>query len=237
MNFAWSRVGLELVIDTPTIKQGEITTGKLIVKQAEGQSALTGLQGKNIAKTLYLLKVGPFMGKLGSLQSDVKIIFLTVPPTNAISDLTNNEEVFVVWNNVEVLPTEPAKTFLLGDFDIPGRKKIMIWIIALSVIVLLLSLALWIREKRQSKNKFKVYRETLRQGLMGCTSYDEIVFLWRNKKEYLTAFPRIENNFKVFEETLFKYQFKFSRSEKEVEEVIEAYKKFKASIMGSINEA
>lgn len=237
MNFAWSRVGLELVIETPTVKQGEILSGKLIVKQAEGQTALAGLQGKNISKTLYLLKVAPFMGKLGTLESEVKIIFLTVPQTNAVSDLINNEEVFIVWNNVEVLPTETSKSFLLGDFDIPSRKKILMWFLVSGLVFFILAFAIWARKKKLSKKKLKLHQDNLKQALMNCSSYDQIVQMWSNKKEYLSAFPKIENRFKTFEEILFKYQFKSTRTDSEIQEIMIAYKDFKAGIAGVINEA
>ena len=76
---AWSRVNLELSLDNPSVKQGEIVIGRLIVREAEGQAVLAGLKGKKIEKTLYFLSVSPFMGKQVQLEAEAKVIFLLIP--------------------------------------------------------------------------------------------------------------------------------------------------------------
>jgi hypothetical protein len=232
---AWARVNLELVLNQPSVKQGEISEGKLIVKQTEGQSGLPVLKGKNIGKTLYLLNASPFMGKQGQLESEVKFIFFTVPQTNALLETVNGEEIFISWNNIEVIPTEASKTFLLGDFEIPSRKKILNWILIILGICLVTGISLWVtnyfKKKKASKDKIN----KLKQELINCTSYEDIVLMWREKHRYLDIFPNIDSPFRTFEDVLFKYQFKSHRSEQEVAEVVSAYQKFKTEVLGVLN--
>ena len=236
LNVAWSRVGLELILNSPSVKQGEITSARLIVKQADGQAGLNGLQGKNLGKTLYLLNVSPFMGKQGALEAEAKVIFLTVPPSNAVSELINNEEVFIVWNNLEILPTESSKSFLLGDFEIPARRKIIIWMGSFLLALLIVLLAFWFKKRSSENNKRKKTLNNLKQKLLLCTNYEEIIEMWQNKKEFLETFPKIEENFKKFEIILFQYQFKLKRTEREIEEVVSAYKNFKNDVTGVLND-
>jgi hypothetical protein len=236
VNAAWSRVGLELILNSPSVKQGEITSGRLIVKQADGQAGLNGLQGKNLGKTLYLLNVSPFMGKQGALEAEAKIIFLTVPSTNAVSELINNEEVFIVWNNLEILPTESSKSFLLGDFDIPARRKIMIWMGSFLLALVIMFLGFWLKKRRSENSKRKTKLKNLKQKLLSCTNYEEIIEMWKNKNEFLITFPKIEESFKKFEIILFQYQFKSTRTEREIDQVMSAYKNFKNDVMGVLND-
>ncbi|MBA2405754.1 MAG: hypothetical protein H0V66_13335 [Bdellovibrionales bacterium] len=233
---AWSRVTLELILDTASVKQGEIATGKLVVKQAEGQTGLAGLKGKNIGKTLYLLHVSPFMGKQGQLESEAKVIFFVVPQVNAVTEVINGEDVFISWNNIEVIPTETSKSFLLGDFEIPERKKIVKWFLILLMVGVIAGLALWINRYFKRKSISREKTKLLKNELTNCMNYDDIVLMWRQKHRYLVAFPGIESCFKSFEEILFKYQFKSSRSESEIQEVISAYQKFKTDVQGVLNE-
>lgn len=233
---AWSRVSLELVLDTPSVKQGEIALGRLVVKQTEGQAGLAGLKGKNLGKTIYLLYVSPFMGKQGQLEAEAKVIFLTVPDTTAISETVNGEEVFISWSNIEVIPTETSKTFLLGDFEIPEKKKILIWVLMITGLLLLLGTGLWLKQYLQNKKLSKNKLKALKQELTNCTSYEDIVLMWRQKQRYLEAFPQIDPNFKNFEAVLFKYQFKPQRTANEIDEVITNYQKFKHEVTGVLNE-
>ncbi len=236
INVSWSRVGLELILDNPTVQQGQIISGRLVVKQADGQAGLSGLQGKNVGKTLYLLNVAPFMGKQGNLEARAKVIFLTVPAANAVTETINNEEVFIVWNNLEILPTEPPKSFLLGDFDIPAKRKIIIWIGSFFLALMIILFGFWYKEKTQNKKREKTALNFLKQELCKCETYEDVVAMWKNKQNFLTAFPRIEEGFKSFELVLFQHQFKSKRTEREIEEVMMAYKKFKNEVSGVLHD-
>jgi len=232
----WSKVSLELLLSTASVKQGEIASGQLLVKQTEGQAGLSGLQGKKLGNILYLLKVSPFMGKQGNLESQAKVIFLAVPQNTSISEIINGEEVSISWSNIQVLPTESSKSFLFGNFEIPERKKIILWILIFLGLILVSGISFWgrnyFKHKKNNANKFK----NLKKELINCISYEEIVLMWRQKLLYLDAFPAIDITFKKFEEELFKYQFKSQRTEREVAEVLLAYQKFKDEVSGVLNE-
>ena len=232
---AWSRVGLELVLDQSSIKQGEIAIGRLIVKQADGQAILDGLKGKNLGKTLYLLHVSPFMGKQGHLEAETKCIFLNVPQTTAVSETINGEEVFISWNNIEVVPTESPKSFLLGDFEIPARRKLIEWLFIGLGVILLFGVIVFFRKKYLKKADEKKKISIIKKELMNCNTYNDIVLMWSHKHRYVEAFPNLDKNFKNLETVLFKYQFKAQRNELEIKEVISAYDKFKTSVSGVIN--
>lgn len=232
---AWSKVTMELRPASDSVKQGEIIAAKLIVKEASGQSALAGLKGKKISKTLYLLSVSPFMGKQGVLEADAKIIFLTVPESSYIMETINGEEVAIHWANVDVQPTEETKSFLLGDFEIPERKELLPWILGILGLSILALFGIWIKNKLQGKEKKKLLLIKTKQEVLGCSSYDDVVAMWRNKRNYLQTFPQLEGAFQSLEVTLFKYQFKPQRTSWEVEEVMSAYNKFKSDAQGVLN--
>ncbi len=232
---AWSRVSLELVLDKPSVKQGEIVVGRLIVKQTDGQAILGGLKGKKFGKALYLLQVSSFMGKQGHLEAETKLIFLAVPQTAAASEVINGEEVFINWNNIEVMPTESPKSFLLGDFVIPARKKLFQWLLIGLGILLIFGTTIFLRRSYLKKQDKKKRITLIKNELLNCNTYNDIVDMWNKKQVYIEAFPDLDKNFKNLETVLFKYQFKAQRSETEIKEVISAYHKFKTNVSGVIN--
>ena len=233
---AWSRVNLELSLDNPSVKQGEIVIGRLIVREAEGQAVLAGLKGKKIEKTLYFLSVSPFMGKQGQLEAEAKVIFLLIPQKSEVTEIVNGEEVFIKWNNIEVTPTPEPKSFLLGDFDIPARAKVVQWII-ISISILIISFFITFLLKRFSKKKKeKIKLALLKKQLLDGISYEDIVVVWQQKRKYLDTFPTIDKNFKALEVVLFKSQFKAHRTQSETDEVLQAYTIFKSTVSGALNE-
>lgn len=232
---AWSRVNFELVLNSSSVKQGEIAIGKLIVKESQGQTSFAGLKGKNIGKTVYLMNLSPFMGKAGQLESDAKIIFLAVPQTNSVSEVVDGEEIVITWNSIEVVPTEETKSFLLGNFEVPERKEVVPWILGFLIVLVLGGLGYWITEKIKSKKYSKTMLAKLKQEILACQNYDDIVLMWRQKRTYLQTFPQLETAFKTLEQTLFKYQFKPQRTERELDEVQKAYEQFKSESAGVLN--
>lgn len=232
---AWSRVHLELVLNTPSVKQGEIAVGKLIVRESQGQTSFAGLKGKNVGKTVYLLNVSPFMGKAGQLESDAKVIFLKVPETTSVSEVLDGEEIAITWKGIEVVPIEETKSFLLGDFEVPERKDVLPWVLGFFIVLVLGAFGYWISHKFKLKKNAKFQLKKMKQEILACQNYDDIVLMWRQKRTYLQTFPQLENAFKNFEQTLFKYQFKPQRTEKELDEVQKAYEKFKSESTGALN--
>ncbi len=231
----WARVHLELTFNESAIKQGQIAPGKFIVKEGSGASALSGLKGKKLGKVLYIQNVSPFMGKQGQLESEVKIIFIKVPESNSITEVLNGEETLVTWNGVEIIPTEEAKSFIFGDFEIPEKLKLFPWLIGLIGLILTLFIVFWFKKKLTNKASLKAKRNRLKQEILTAASYDDIVFMWRQKLRYLETFPEIEDQFKNFEKVLFKYQFKQQRTDKEIADVETAYLKFKTEVAGVLN--
>lgn len=232
---AWSKVNLELRLESSSIKQGQIGIGTLVVKSTDGNSGLAGLKGKTLGKSLYLFNVSPFMGKEGQLTSDVKIIFTQVPETNVVTETINNEEISIGWNGINVIPTEGSKSFLFGDFDIPSRLVVLPWIGIVIGLGLLALAIIRIRAVLKVKSDVKSRRQKLRDEIINSGSYDDVVLMWRQKKRYLDEFPQLDIHFKKLEEVLFKYQFKSQRTEREVSAVMDAYQVFKSSVMGDLN--
>lgn len=235
LNSAFARVSLELVTENSSVKQGEIISGKLLVTEASGTAALAGLKGQNLAKTLYVMNLSPFMGKNGQLESEVKVIFSAVPKSNSVSEVLNGEETVISWKNINVEATEASQSFLFEDFSIPETLKLMKWFILLITLVILIVGGLWIKGLFNRKQSFKTNQRNLKAEILSCKDYDDVVIMWRQKKKYVDAFPATEEHFKNLEKVLFKYQFKQSRSEHEVALVVSAYQEFKSNVMRDLN--
>lgn len=232
---AWSSVQLELDLATSSPKQGEIVPARLILKNAQGQSALAGLKGKNFKKVLYLLNLSPFIGKNGQLEAEAKVIFLKVPETPSVSEVINGQEVVVGWGQIQVVPTEASQSFLLGDFEIPERKKVLLWALLFVALCAISAGVYWLRQKFVRKNQVIKKRKELKQDLLNGVAYADVVTIWQKKRIFVTEFPEIESAFKKLENTLFKYQFKPTQSSEEMKEVMTAYDHFKSEIMGVLN--
>lgn len=222
----WAKVNLELKIPVSSVKQGEIVEARLQLKAGQNFS-LGNLKGKNLSKTLYFLEASPFIGKEGQgfFESDVKVIFLKVPDAASILENINGEEIEINWDNVEVVPTETQKSFLLGDFQVPERKKILPWILGITLFLLLAVVGriVFVRNRRRKEQKNE--RKKLELEILSATKYDDIVTLWKKKRFFLQKIPELEDFFHELESTLFKYQFKSHQSASEQAEVVEAYKK------------
>jgi cbb3-type cytochrome oxidase subunit 3 len=225
---AWGKVSLEFKTNQPSVNQGEIIEGTLAL--IEGTVPSMNLRGKNIAKGVYILNIEPFMGKAESFEAKTKLIFLKVPETNMAMETLNGEEVIILWKDLEIKPTEAAQSFLLGDFEIPDRKKLMPWILGFIFLVLLALVFWYFKTANKHKNLSKQQRKMLKDQLLHASSYEDVVLIWNNKHQTLKEFPTFDTPFKNLEVTLFKYQFKPQRSASEVEQVMEAYRKFRDEI-------
>jgi hypothetical protein len=231
----WAKLDLELVTTQTAVKQGEILEAKVVIRPVANQNMVfPPLSGKKINNTVYFLSASPLLGKEGQgfYESDVKVIFLKVPESPTASEVINGEEIQVHIGQIQVSPTETQQSFLLGDFEIPFRRKYLPWILS-ALGALLLGVAgflgwKWMNRKTQSKSKLR----KLKNEIVACKSYEEVVLLWRNKRTYLQVFPEIQEPFQTLEEVLFKYQFKATRTESELEEVMAAYKEFSQKTQG-----
>lgn len=232
---AWANVQLELSVENSSPKQGEIVPARLTLKETQGQVFLSGINGKNFNKTLYVLSLSPFVIKGPFLEADAKIIFLKVPEGQFVSETVNGQEVAIHWNNIRVIGIETPQSFLLGDFEIPQKKKIVLWILITFGILGLVWMGYWITRKIKKKDAVLSRNKSLKQDLLNCHSYDQVVIMWKKKRIFLNEFPQLDEHFKELEKVLFKYQFKPSQSVQEISEVLGAYEKFKADVTGVLN--
>lgn len=232
---AWSKVSLVLNLESNSIKQGQIALGSLVVQSTDGNAGLSGLKGKTLGKSLYLLNVSPFMGKQGQLASDVKVIFTQIPLSNTVTETINNEEITISWSNLQIVPTEATKSFLFGDFDIPSRLVVFPWIIGVLGLGFLSLIIIRIRSMLKTKSSIKARKLKLKEEIISGKTYDDVVLMWLQKSRYLNEFPQLEDHFKKLEAVLFKYQFKQQRTELEVNAVMDAYQTFKSAVTGDLN--
>lgn len=231
----WSKVELNLVLSVDRIKQGEIVQVRMVLEQSEGQAALSGLNGLNIQKTIYIISLSPFTGKDGNYEADAKVIFLKAPESSLLKETINGEEVSIRWTAVEIIPTEEPKSFLLGDFDVPNRRSFALWITGGVITFTFILLAFFIIRSRKKKQKLKAAKIKLKKDLISNETYTEIVMMWREKQIFLEVFPEITEDFKEFEKVLFKYQFKENQNKSEVDEIISSYKTFCTRVLGVLN--
>jgi hypothetical protein len=234
-SLVFAKVQLELTSPSQDIKQGEIISGKLFLKDGEGQVSLSGLKGKSIGETIYFVSVNPLIGKNGVLESEVRFIFLAIPQSNLLNERIDGDDFTISWVKFNVIPTQPVESFLLGDFVIPERKKILRWFMIGFLFLAAISCATWFYFKFKKKKKIKIKLQELKEELINCKNYDDIVLLWQNKRKFIQHFPHIDKEFKALEVILFKYQFKPKRTEEEVSKVVTAYLKFKDAVSGSLN--
>lgn len=231
----WSKVDLNLVLSAQEAKQGEIVQGKIVLGQSEGQVALSGLNGLNIQKTIYLISISTFIGKNGNYEADAKVIFLKKPEAVSLQETVNGEEISFKWTPIEIIPTEEPQSFLLGNFDIPSRRSFTLWIMGGTGSLVLIFFVIFLIRLGKKKQLLKAEKSKLKKDLLNNETYTDIVTMWRQKQVFLEAFPVINEDFKEFEKVLFKYQFKQTQNKTEIEEIISAYKTFCLSIQGSLD--
>jgi hypothetical protein len=231
----WSKVDLNLILTVEKAKQGEIVQGKIVLGSSEGQVALSGLNGLNVQKTIYLISVSPFVGKDGNYEADAKVIFLKIPEALSLQETVNGEEINIRWTAVEIIPTEEPQSFLLGNFEVPSRISFTRWIIGGAGSLVIIFLVFFLIRWRKKKQKVKAAKTKLKKDLLNNETYTDIVTMWRQKQVFLEAFPVISEDFKEFEKVLFKYQFKQTQNNSELEEIVSAYKTFCSKIQGSLD--
>jgi hypothetical protein len=231
----WSKVDLNLILSVEKAKQGEIVQGKIVLGSSEGQVALSGLNGLNVQKTIYLISVSPFIGKDGNYEADAKVVFLKEPEALSLQETVNGEEINIRWTGVEIIPTEEPQSFLLGNFDIPSRRSFTRWVIGGAGSLVLIFLVFFLIGWRKKIQKVKAAKTKLKKDLLNNETYTDIVTMWRQKQVFLEAFPVISEDFKEFEKVLFKYQFKQTQNNSELEEIVSAYKTFCSKIQGSLD--
>jgi hypothetical protein len=230
---AWGKVSLELKTQQATVNQGEIIEGVLILK--EGVVPPFSLRDKTFGKTVYLFSLEPFVGRASTFEAKAKVIFVKVPETNILLETVNGEEVVISWSGLKVKPTEAVQSFLFGDFEIPARKKVLPWIGGILTLAFLCFIGWFLLSKSNRKRLQKQKKKMLKDQLSQADNYENVVTIWKNKHQTLKEFPEMDNAFKNLEATLFKYQFKPHRTPDEIQQVMDAYAKFRDEILKGQN--
>lgn len=211
------------------IKQGAIVPVKLLLDLPASQALpLNKLIGQTLGGTFYIFKAKPFLTKDNwtAFESDAEIIVAKIPDAKPVVHKVGDNEVMILWNDVEFIPTEAPKEMIYGTFEIPSRAKIMKWLAILGGLILVLLVGWKIKKKIADKKALKSRRAAIKDEIVSAREYQDVVKIWQMKLRIVKEFPQIETNFKNFETVLFKYQFKQSQSETEKTEVMNAYREF-----------
>lgn len=235
---ALAAVSIQLDFFDSQLKQGQLEVAQVTMTAEAAQNiSLQKLKGANFAETLYFYELGPLIKKDGGdyFVADAKVIFLKIPESPKLIQKLGNEEIILAWPQIEILPTEGGKELIFGQFEIPSRKKILLWVlISLGLLTGLYALIKY-RKQIALKKAAREKRINLKDKLFNATDYSQIVEIWLSRDEFLTAFPEIRDYFKKFEITLFKYQFKPHQTETEKAEVVTAYREFLTNIQGGLS--
>lgn len=235
---AFAAVGLHLDFTQKALKQGKIEDAVIQMDENSVQKIeLQRLKGQSLSDTIYLLDVSPLVKKDGGskFEAEAKVIFLKKPEGQVLLHKLSGEDVAVTWSQVEITPTEASQGLIFGQFEIPSRKNIVIWLISLLTLVFGIAFFLKYRRRLQEKKNALMRRKKHKAELLEAREYSQIVHVWMERDIFLKEFPEIQEAFKKFEVTLFKYQFKPYQSEAEKAEIQEAYRAFMDHIQGGLS--
>jgi len=219
---------LALFIPQSGVNQGALVKATLIVQPEAINFPVQKLKGQTLGETLYFQQLSPLLKKEGSsaYESEVSIIFTSVPETRVITGKIGSHELQVEWNDIRISPVESPGKMLWADFTAPDfleRGWKWVWITLIIILFSFGGYILWrklLKRKREKERRSKLVSE-----YMSCSNYEEVVEFWKRKHIYLKEFPQIEHDYRSFEEVLFRYQFKPKQSESEKQMVIDAYRK------------
>jgi hypothetical protein len=225
---SWSADRLELDFKMTEVHQGALVSGVLLIQPESVNLPVQKLKGATIAETIYFQQLSAPLKKDGTsaYASDVKVIFIKPPESETITGSIGPNEIQINVGGIKVVPIQSTGQMIWADFTAPdffaGNLK-WLWITLLLILLATSSFVVW--KKVNKKRKIAAHRKKLLKEFRGCTTYEEIVSLWKRKRVYLQEFPLIDDNFKNFEDVLFRYQFKPQQTEAEKEIVLIAYRK------------
>lgn len=232
--FAAARMQLDL--SSAVVRQGSLINA--VVRLDGGsvqQIELQKLKGVSLAETIYIYQVSPLIRSGDNFEADAKIIFLKVPESKPVVHKTGQNEISISWSDVEVQPTEAPESFLFGQFEIPGKKRILEILGALLVLGLIgFGISRFIQTNKKKK-ALRQIKAALKDKVMSAREYQDVVSLWSQKALLLKEFPHLSEPFKELETVLFKYQFKQSQNEIEKAEVMKSYRDFMTKVQGGFN--
>ncbi len=237
ISFANAGENIQLQFSTSEVNQGEIISAQLSLIPAD-ESDLLKVQGKTFAETIYILELTPLTKREGINKyiADTKVIFLKVPEENRVAASLNGKPVIVSWNTIKINPTEESSELLFGTFEISPRIN---WYVMLLGTILVLGLtwllARMINTKIKLKKSIRLRKVEMKDKILGCRSFEEVVELWKDKHVLTQEFPHIKDAFFKLEESLNRYQFKPIQTNEEKSIVLESYRKFSKEIEGGFH--
>lgn len=229
---------VELQFPSSKIKQGSLESVIMRVDPSTAQSfELQKVRGQTIGETLYVYSVSPLMRKEGGddFEAEARVVFIKVPETPFLGYKTPAGEIVFSWKDLEVIPTEGAKELIFGEFEIPPRKKVLLWggILLVLIIAGLAGFRIW--KVFQKRKQVRLQKLAVKNDISSVNDYQNVVRVWQNKRNFIREFPHLEQPFKNLEQTLFKYQFKQSQTDTEKNEVMSAWKKFVEETRGGFD--
>ncbi|MFP5385483.1 MAG: hypothetical protein ACLGHN_05350 [Bacteriovoracia bacterium] len=220
------------------VKQGSLEKTVLNVDMKTAQLFnIQKLKGETVEDVLYFHHISPLERKSddGAFYAEATVIFAKVPESNSLIYKGENGNITISWPEIEVTTTEADQKLIFADFTIPGRKNV--WLFVLSALLLLsVGIFTWVfRQRWKTKQLEKKRKQELKEQLFSARSFEDVVFIWQKKHQFLKEFDHLEEPFRHLEQTLFKYQFKPKQSESEKEEVLKAFRSFIQKIEGGFN--
>jgi hypothetical protein len=232
---AFSNVELRLSTTHSSIKQGEIAEVVVHIQSSRGEIPLKGLVGKHFAETIYFYSMDPFVIKNGLMESRAKIIFTKNPQSDSLQEEIEGVVYHLKWPGIQIIPTAQSEGFKFGNFDIPYSLPWLMIIVILFIFVPFCIYSFKLLNSYKLKNQHKRHLTGLITELESAKDYNDVERIWLKREEYISAFPQIENDFRKFEEILNRHQFKRSRKDADLNEIIEAYERFKSQLIGVKN--
>lgn len=235
---AYSQVVINLGFTAGEVFQGEIVSAKAKIDFGSGAITAPGfLKGQSIADMIFIHELSIPIKQEGEsiFLADAQVIFLDIPKASRINGKVNNMDVTINLGEIKINPIEVPENFIMSQFNIPQRTKIMVWLLAGFGLFLVLfsGRSFYIKSKRLAAAKLG--KQKFKKLINEASSYEDVVLVWNKKLEILAEFPILAEEFKELEAVLFQIQFKPSQSEAEKHQACEAYKKFKAIVGGRLN--
>lgn len=233
---AFGEARIRVVFAENNLGQGEPVEVRLIPDDDALNFNLQKLKGQKLGNTLYIQRVSPLIKTQGSsYESSALVVFVNIPKGSELKTRLGDESIVFFWDDLTVRPTETKKEFTYTAFSIPGRKKILFWSLLILGLVGALGLSYYLYKIYDLKKKRNDLRQKLGQEFLGADNYHSVVEIWKKKIFYLNEFPELSDHFKLFEKKLFEYQFRPHLTEREMNEVMRAYRDFVTTSQGVLN--
>lgn len=229
---------VDMVFTTPEVQQGSIVPVVLNFNpEAVQKISIPKMMNATVGETVFFVQISPLTRKndQADFSADAKVIFIKVPETTVITENFQGSPLELKWQGVKVLPTQAEKKFIFQDFTIPERINFLPWVIGFITLAGLCGLVIYFRRKFLKKKLVREERHKLKQEILGCQSYHDIVILWKNRKFIFEQFPHIEKPFEKLESKLYLVQFKSHQSETDKALILEAYRTFVSEVEGGFN--